>query len=236
MKKVVIYVEGGGDKATQRAELRRGFDALFRSQKEVASKEKDSLKFVPSGGRNETFKAFRNAIDQSSSAQHIALLVDSEGPVSDETVATDKSEIEIAKADEANAKARVQYLANRDGWNFKDVKPSHVHLMVQCMEAWILADPQKMEEFYRKDFRRNALPQRANLEDEEKTSIYSKIAAATKVTQKGEYSDANNSKITHASKLLEMIRTDVISERCPRFKTFVRWLDEIVSPSTSSNS
>ena len=104
------------------------------------------------------------------------------------------------------------------------------------MEAWILADPEKMKEFYKKNFRENALPRLPNLEHEGKLSIYSKIAAATKDTQKGEYSDANNSKITHASKLLEMIRPDVISVRCPRFKTFVKWLNKNVSPSTSPNS
>ncbi len=202
-----------------------GFDSLFRSQKEAARRNSISLKFVPSGGRGETFKTFRNKMDQAGSTQHIVLLVDSEGPIPAET----------DTKDEANANARVQHLVNRDGWSFRGVEPSHVHLMVQCMEAWILADLEQMGKFYKKNFRRNALPQLPNMENEAKTSIYSKIVAATKDTQKGEYSDANNAKITHASKLLEMIRPEEISKRCPRFKTFVRWLDEIVAPTTSPN-
>ena len=225
MKKIVIYVEGGGDTATQRAELRRGFDALFRSQKGAASRNGISLRFELSGGREETFKTFRNKMDQSNSTQCIVLLVDSEGPIP----------AEIDTQDEANAKARVQHLVNRDGWSFKGVDSSHVHLMVQCMEAWILADPEKMKEFYKKDFRENALPRLPNLENEAKTSIYSKIGTATKDTQKGEYSEENNAKITHASKLLEMIRPTEISKRCPRFKSFIRWLDAIIDPTTSSN-
>ena len=234
MREIVIYVEGGGDTVSQRKELRTGFDGLFRSQKEAARKNRISLRFVPSGGRTEAFKTFRNAMDQSGSTRHIVLLVDSEGPIPAEIDTQDEANRNTD--DEANSKARVQHLVNRDGWNFKGVEPSHVHLMVQCMEAWILADPEKMKEFYKKDFRENALPRLPNLENEAKTSIYSKIAAATKDTQKGEYSENNRAKITHASKLLEMIRPKEISVRCPRFKTFIRWLNEIVAPSTSSNS
>ena len=234
MKKVVIYVEGGGDAKSQRDELRMGFDSLFRTQKEAARKNGISLRFVPSGGRGEAYKNFCTAMDQSSSTQHLVLLVDSEEPIPAEI--DTKDEASRKSDDEANAKARVQHLVNRDGWSFKGVEPSHVHLLVQCMEAWILADPEKIKEFYKKNFRENTLPRLPNLETEAKTSIYSKIAAATKDTQKGEYSEANNAKITHASKLLGMIRPDLISVRCPRFKTFVKWLDEVVSPSTSSNS
>ena len=95
--------------------------------------------------------------------------------------------------------------------------------MVQCMEAWIVADPDKLEEFYKQQFKKNTLPKRNNLEEEAKTDIYEKLKSATKDTQKGEYG-----KIKHASKLLEVIRPDTVAVRCPRFKIFQQWLIESI--------
>ena len=36
MTEIAIYVEGGGDTAQQKAELRNGFDELLNSQKQAA--------------------------------------------------------------------------------------------------------------------------------------------------------------------------------------------------------
>jgi len=35
VKKIVIYVEGGGDSTTQQAALREGFDELFRKKNKL---------------------------------------------------------------------------------------------------------------------------------------------------------------------------------------------------------
>jgi Domain of unknown function (DUF4276) len=97
--------------------------------------------------------------------------------------------------------------------------------MVQCMEAWILADPESLGSYYGKGFRANSLPARPNLEDEPKLDVYSKFAKATKDTSKGPYSEANNAKIKHASALLALIDPKKVAARCHRFATFISWID-----------
>lgn len=44
LKDIVIYVEGGGDSAQQRAELRAGFDGLFNN---VKTKAKAAFSTMP---------------------------------------------------------------------------------------------------------------------------------------------------------------------------------------------
>ncbi len=114
----------------------------------------------------------------------------------------------------------------RDGWNLSDVEPEQIHLMVPCMEAWIVADPEGMALYYGQGFRSKCLPHRLNLEGEPKSKLYSKLANATKDTSKGEYSESNNAKIRHASKLLEKISAAKVAARCPRFAAFTAWLDK----------
>jgi len=49
VKRIVIYVEGGGDSTQQKSELRRGFDELFSVQRQAARTRGVSLTFVPAG-------------------------------------------------------------------------------------------------------------------------------------------------------------------------------------------
>jgi hypothetical protein len=103
------------------------------------------------------------------------------------------------------------------------VPPERVHLMVQCMEAWIVADPDTLETFYKQNFKKNCLPTRPNLEDVSKTDLYEKLKNATKDTQKGEYG-----KIKHASKILLVIDPEKVAKHCPRFSIFRNWLVESI--------
>jgi Domain of unknown function (DUF4276) len=215
MKEVAIYVEGGGDTAQQRAELRNGLDRLLNTQKQASRDKRLRWKLVPSGGRQSTYDAFINAVRQANRDTLCVLLVDSEGPIARET----KGKLV------ANAQVRKQHLETRDGWDLNKLEPETIHLMVQCMEAWILADPESLAKYYGKGFRVRRLPTRPNLEDEPKLDIYAKFARATKDTRKGPYSEANNAKIKHASTLLALIDPNKIAARCPRFATFMTWLN-----------
>jgi hypothetical protein len=105
----------------------------------------------------------------------------------------------------------------------KGVVQERVHLMVQCMEAWIVADPEALESFYGQGFARGALPARRNLEEQPKGDVSRKLSAATKHTAKGEYK-----KIGHASKLLQRLDTRKLAVRCPRFTTLTRWLTSVI--------
>lgn len=208
MKGVVIYIEGGGDTAQQKAELRTGLDMLLHAQKKAAHANKLSLKLVPSGGRQAAFQAFCAALERSNDDTPVVLLVDSETELDPET------------RDEAvDSQARVKHLTQSEGWNLKGVDPRQVHLMVQCMEAWIVSDPDALARHYGKNFHANRLPARPNLEEEPKAELYKKLAAATRDSKKGEYA-----KIKHAARLLALLDAGKVGHRCPRFTTFTKWL------------
>ncbi|HWG44014.1 MAG TPA: DUF4276 family protein [Gemmataceae bacterium] len=208
MKEIAIYLEGGGDSAQQKAELRTGMDALLDPEKQAARNKQLRWRMIPSGGRGQTFDAFQNALKRLDDEILLILLVDSEASVGPES-----------KDKDANAKARVHHLMQRDQWDLSGTDPKHVHLMVQCMEAWIVADQETLAAFYGKKFRANTLPNRQNLEEEPKVDLLKNLKKSTEKTQKGEYA-----KIKHASKLLEKIDRVKVSKRCPRFATFTAWL------------
>lgn len=212
MKAIAIYAEGGGDHPGP--ELRVGFDTLLKAQKEAARARRLRWSMVLCGGRTATCDAFLDAVRTEPEVVNV-LLVDSEGPVAAETGDTKK-----------DAAARRQHLRTRDGWNLDAVNAECIYLMVQCMEAWIVADPEALASFYGQYFNAKALPARQNLEEEPKQGLYEKLAKATgdKRMSKGSYG-----KIRHASELLKRIGPAKVAVRCPRFATFTRWLDSTIA-------
>ncbi|MBK8256436.1 MAG: DUF4276 family protein [Polyangiaceae bacterium] len=206
MKSIAIFVEGGGATANSGQDsLREGFEALLKPQKEAARKKRLRWQLGLYGSRNQTFKAFRNAV-LNGRVDEAVLLVDSEEPVSNNTPS-----------------GRLAHLKARDGWDFESIDASRVHLMTQCMEAWIVADPDKLEEFYGQGFKKNALPKRQILDEEAKASLYSSLDAATKGTKKGSYG-----KVTHASEILKRLRPSLVAARCVSFQQLTQWLDAAI--------
>jgi hypothetical protein len=127
---VRVYVEGGGDyKHNDTATTcRRGFQELFGKLGLPGRR----LSVIACGSRLQTFNDFRKALRQQT-GDFVILLVDSEGPV-------------VAPGAWAHFHAR-------DGWQ----RPAgtiqdQAHLMVQCMEAWFLADREALIEFYGQGF------------------------------------------------------------------------------------
>jgi hypothetical protein len=208
----VIYAEGGGHTADQKADLRRGFDGLLKKWKLQASAKRLSLRVVCAGGRDQAYGAFINALRTNPDVANV-LLVDSETLVA----------IHDGNATQ-DSRVRVAHLTHRDKWDFAEAQADRVHLMAQCMETWIVADEDALEEFYRQRFVRNALPTRLNLEEEPKKDVYDKLAKATRATQKGEYG-----KIKHASQLLQRIDPAKIAQRCPRFALLTSWLEQTIA-------
>jgi hypothetical protein len=203
---IAIYIEGGGDSTSGKAQLRQGFDGLLAPQKNAARARRLRWKLVLCGGRAATFDAFRHAAETSGS-EIVVLLVDAEESVVTPTPA-----------------GRARHLTTRDGWSFGSVSAEQVHLMTQCMEAWISADAESLAAFYGKDFHRRALPKRKMLDDEPKASLYAALEAATKATQKGSYG-----KIRHAGELLKRVNPAIVATRCQSFQDLTRWLDAAIA-------
>lgn len=218
MRDVRVYLEGGGTGKEQKAELRRGFDDLFGREKSHASEKRRGLAFICCGGRQEAYEAFRNAIDVHPERIN-ALLIDSEAPIA--PVPADRSKDARLRRDHLLRAEAGGGRRQGDGWQLTRVAPDCIHLMVQCMEAWIVADPEALEEFYKQGFRKARLPQRNNLEEEPKADIFEKLDSASEGSKKGKYA-----KINHASKLLAMIDPEKVVRRCPRFSIFRDWLTQ----------
>jgi hypothetical protein len=164
---VRLIVEGGGDGKDQRAECRRGFRNLL----EKAGLVGRMPRIVAGGGRAETFRDFRCALAEQSGMP--VLLVDSEGPV---TVASPW-----------------QHLEHSDGWQHpSDTTDDHCHLMVQSMEAWLLADRRRLSEFFGKGFREGALPTRTDVENVDKTHAVQALESATRDCAAGYRKGANS--------------------------------------------
>lgn len=206
MTSIAIYVEGGGDGRDGKAALRQGFDQLLAQHKDAARARRMVWRLVPCGSRGATFDAFRNALNKQT-ADLVVLLVDAEEAVED-----------------SSPKGRVAHLERRDRWDFGKINREQVHLMTQCMEAWIVADGEKLAEFYGQGFREKVLPKRPLLDDEPKASLYSALENATKNTQKRSYG-----KIKHASELLKRIRPAVVSKRCNSFQQLTQWLNAVIT-------
>ena len=96
--------------------------------------------------------------------------------------------------------------------------------MVECMEAWIVADADELANYYGQDFAKKALTKRDNVDDEPKKELLASLVQATKQTQKGEYA-----KIGHASQLLSRVRPSIVAKRSNSFREFTSWLDSTIA-------
>lgn len=195
-------MEGGGDSTEGKARLRQGMSVFLRSLRVVAGGKGLNWKIVACGGRNEAHGAFLNAAKTAPDTFNL-LLVDSEAPV---------------------ARSPRVHLEQRDGWRLAGTPEDRIHLMIQVMEAWIIADAEALARYYGQHFLTNALPRSRSLEAVKKERTYNALKHATAKTQKGAYH-----KIGHAAVLLEIIDPTTVRRRCPScdrlFVTLTRAID-----------
>lgn len=169
------------------------------------------------GGRQATYKRFKSALITEPKTINV-LLVDSEAPIAP-----------LCGDEASDAKAVLAHLTRQDGWDLSDVPAQHVHLMVQCMEAWIVADPPALAIFYGQHFRANQLPGNLNLENESKTDLADKLERATSDQGKNKIPKGRYEKIRHGSQLLKLIDPMKVTARCPRFGLLTTWLEDIIN-------
>ncbi len=164
MVSVTIYVEGGGDTNSLKTKCRQGFSEFFK-------KLDIKLKIIACGSRNNAFKDFCTGLKNAKKDEHCLLLVDSEEPIISNNVWQHVSDWQ--KPDRATEE--------------------HLHFMVECMEAWFMADKQTLISYYGLGFNQNALSQNAKIEDISKRDLYNTLNSATRKTAKGSYSKSGHS-------------------------------------------
>lgn len=198
--KMKMFVEGANKaRADLRSECREAFGELFERAKIRAKPRVE-----PRGSRQEAFDAFCAALQRGSYDQ-IWLLVDSEGPVSCE----DPWE---------HVKQR-----QGDGWPKPDSATNdHLHLMVQFMETWFLADPDMLENYFKQGFRRTALPKRSDIENISKVDIDAAMRDATKDTKAGRYDKGK-----HSFDLLRQLDPEKLKRASPWASRLFQALDTI---------
>jgi len=184
---IAIYFEGGGNSAETKAALRLGMSAFLKPLVDLARQRRFRWSITSCGGRDQARGAFTDALEKEPGKFNV-LLVDSE---------------------EAVTASPSAHLEQRDGWNLQGAQEDQVHLMAQCLEAWLVADPEAVAAYYDQGFNGNALPRRTNLEEVPKPQIYAALEAATRQTQKGSYG-----KIKHASELLKRVKPEKARTRC----------------------
>ena len=132
-------------------------------------------RIVASGSRNRAYKDFCTALKKAADNEFVVLLVDSEAPVT-----TDQGPW--------------SHLKGRDHWDQPEkASDDNVHLMVQCMEAWFIADRGTLAKCFGQQFNANALPAREDVENISKPDLESRLNNATRAANKGKYDKGRDS-------------------------------------------
>lgn len=201
VSEIRIYVEGGGDGSDSKAAVRRGFGQFLDPVRQLARNRRCRWQIVACGGRNAAFDAFKTALREHRDAFNI-LLVDAEGPVSSPPWA---------------------HVCARDGWDRPNAEEDQCHLMVQAVEAWLIADPEALSEFYGQGFHAQSLPARHDVESVERRDLVAALERATRSTSKGAYH-----KIEHCPKILARLGQSAVRSRAPHCARLFQTIERLV--------
>ena len=189
---VRIFVEGGGDTAQLRNRCREGFRKLLEN-----SGFRDRMPTLSAvGSRESAFDRFQTALSDLDNSDFVALLIDSEDPITDVERTWD-------------------HLRRRDGWSRPEcATDDQVLLMTTCMETWIVADRDALRNRFVRDFNENPLPPLVDLEGRRRDDVYARLRRAT-----------NNrySKGAISFELLGNLNPDTLEQRLPSFRR-ARWI------------
>jgi hypothetical protein len=195
--KVCVYVEGGGPKAKSQTATacRKAFHVFF--EKVLGDRRKPRV--IASGSRDEAYHDFCRSLDNDPDSFPV-LVVDSEDPI-------------------ASGRTATEHLRNREKHWTKVMPDGQVYLMVQCMEAWFLADRPALGGYYGEGFKSSSLPSNPKIEEIPKKDLMNGLAGATKGTKKGPYHKTN-----HGFDLLERINPDRVRQASPRADDLIEFL------------
>jgi hypothetical protein len=203
VKEFRIYVEGGGD-ANSKARLRIAFGRFLAPLQDAARERRIGWRVIACGSRSDTFTNFRIDLPKHPDALML-LLVDAEGPLTG---------------------TPVEHISRTDGAarDLAGTSDAHIHLMVEAMEAWIVADAAALKRYYGQNFQASALPRAKNIETVPKQQLLISLDAATRNTQKGRYH-----KTHHAPELVEILSPATVRQRAPHCDRLFVTLEEALT-------
>ncbi|MCD6216243.1 DUF4276 family protein [bacterium] len=199
--KVRIFVEGKDKTSRPLQSLRLGFQAFFRNG--LPEQEQPSIEMC--GPRGTAHRDFCDATKKKTSTFNI-LLVDSEVPVSP-------------------GNTTWQHLESSDNWDNCGTSDDHCHLMVQTMEAWIIADVKALKAFYGDKFVIKHVSHLGNIEKISKPDLLKALKDATyKVPKKS--GTGTYHKGRHPRKLLSLLDPFVVRSKAPHCDRLFRVLEQ----------
>ncbi len=153
-----LYIEGGGDGKAGKSRCREGFRKLL--------KKCDLRGRMPSliacGSRYSAYDKFKSAQEHGPTKGYVALLIDSEEPLS-------------------NIDETWDHLMRRDRWQRpRGAQDDQVLLMTTCMETWIAADYDALRTHFGQGIQRSALPPADDLERRPRDEVLAKLMHATR--------------------------------------------------------
>ena len=192
-----IYIEGGGDSKGLHVRCRQGFRQLL----ERCGFSGRMPRLVACGGRSAAYGDFKTA-HESNKAEYVAMLIDSEKPVS-------------------NPEETWDHLRNCDRWERPDgADDEQVLFMTTCMETWIVADRDTLRQHYGSSLQESALPSLISLEQGNRQDIQEGLKHATRncsnAYQKGKRS----------FEILGKLEPETMESRLPAFQRAKRILNE----------
>lgn len=192
-----IYIEGGGDSKELHVRCRQGFRQLL----ERCGFSGRMPRLVACGGRSAAYSDFKTAYE-SNKAEYVAMLIDSEEPVS-------------------NPEETWDHLRNCDRWERPDgADDEQVLFMTTCMESWIAADHDTLGQHYGNNLQKSALPSLISLEQSNRQNIQERLKHATRncsnAYQKGKRS----------FEILGKLKPETIESHLPAFQRTKRILNE----------
>jgi hypothetical protein len=198
------FVEGGGEK---NASLHTECRSAFRKLLERAGLGGRMPRIVACGSRRNALDQFCTAVQCLRPGDVAILLVDSEDPIS--------------------MGSPWEHVRDRqdDRWSRPlGATDDHLHLMVECMEAWFLADRGAMRSYFGNGFKANRLPPEDALPGSvQKDELLKSLRRAT-----GDCSTGSYRKGAHAFKLLACMNPDLIRKRSPWAERFFSTLGRLL--------